>query len=49
MAEELELHYTAKHDNWLNIAEIELSVHSLQRLDRLVTCRSTRERELRAW
>ena len=49
LADKLELHYTPKHGNWLNIAEIELSVLARQCLDRRSPDRETPEREVAAW
>ncbi|OME44190.1 hypothetical protein BSK58_04720 [Paenibacillus odorifer] len=36
LAERLEIHYTPKHGSWLNIAEIELSVLTIQCLNHLL-------------
>ena len=49
LADKLELHYTPKHDSWLNMAEIELSVLAGQCLDRRLADRATLEREAAAW
>jgi transposase len=37
IADKLEIHYTPKHGSWLNMAEIELSVLTRQRLDRRIS------------
>ncbi len=49
LARKLEFHSTPKHGNWLNQAEIELSVLSGQCLDRRLGDRRTLEREVAAW
>ncbi len=49
LTEKLEIHYTPKHDSWLNMAEIELSVLSRQCLDRRVADFETLEAEVAAW
>jgi hypothetical protein len=49
LAERLEIHYTPKHGNWLNIAEIDLSVLSRQCLDRRVSDGATLGAEVTAW
>jgi hypothetical protein len=36
LAERLDIHYTPKHGNWLNMAEIELGVLKGQCLDRRI-------------
>jgi len=45
----LEIHYTPKHGNWLNIAEIELNVMTRQCLLRRLKDISTVKTELSAW
>jgi hypothetical protein len=45
----LEFHYTPKHGNWLNMAEIELSVLQRQCLDRRIPDEKTLKREIAAW
>jgi hypothetical protein len=45
----LEIHYTPKHDSWLNMAEIELSVLSRQCLDRRIGTLRLLERDVAAW
>jgi DDE superfamily endonuclease len=36
LAQRLEIHHTPRHGSWLNIAEIELSALTRQRLDRRI-------------
>ena len=36
--ERIELHYTPKHDSWLNMVEIEIGVLRRQCLDRRIDC-----------
>src|SRR3546814_11027744 len=45
----LELHFTAKHASWLNMAEIEIGVLTGQCLDRRIDNRPRHEREIAAW
>jgi hypothetical protein len=45
----LEIHYTPKHDSWLNMAEIELSILSRQCLDRRIPDQNALKREVAAW
>jgi hypothetical protein len=45
----LEVHYTPKHDSWLNMAEIELGVLRRQCLDRRVPDFSTLIDEVAVW
>ena len=45
----LEFHYTPKHGSWLNIAEIELRVLSVQCLGRRIADKETLTREVAAW
>ena len=49
LIEKLEIHYTAKHGSWLNMAEIELSVLTRQCLDRRIEDRQTLATEIDAW
>lgn len=45
----LDLHYTPKHGNWLNIAEIELSVFKRHCLCRRSPDMKTLSREVEVW
>jgi len=45
----LELYHTPKHDSWLTMAEIELSVRARQCLDRRIPGAETLRREVAAW
>ena len=49
IAERLEIHYTPKHGNWLNMAEIELGVLARQCLDRRIPDQAALRRESKAW
>ena len=49
LASRLEIHYTPKHGNWLNLAEVELSALVGQCLDRRVSSMETMRREIAAW
>ena len=49
LAKRLEIHYTPKHGSWLNIAEIELNVMTLQCLGRRIPDLVMLNRELTAW
>ena len=49
IAQKLELHYTPKHGSWLNVAEIELRVLTVQCLSRRIADASTLRREVHAW
>ena len=50
LAMKLEIHYTPKHESWLNMAEIEASVLRRQCLnDRRIPDRKVLARELHAW
>jgi hypothetical protein len=49
IAEKLELHYTPKHGSWLNVAEIELRVLTVQCLNRRIPDADTLRREVHAW
>lgn len=45
----LEMHYTPKHGNWLDVAEIELNVMTRQCLSRRISDIEQLRRELSAW
>jgi len=47
--DKIEFHYTPKHDSWLNMAEIELSVLSRQCLDRRIPNKDLLNQEIAAW
>jgi len=49
IAEKLEIHYTPKHGSWLNVAEIELRVLTVQCLSRRIGDAATLRREVNAW
>jgi hypothetical protein len=49
IAEKLEIHYTPKHGSWLNMAEIELRVLTVQCLSRRIPDAATLRREVQAW
>ena len=49
IAERLEVHYTPKHGNWLNMAEKELAVLARQCLDRRIADQETMAKETWAW
>lgn len=49
LAKRLEIHYTPKHGSWLNIAEIELNVMTLQCLGRRIPSIKFLNCELSAW
>lgn len=49
LAKRLEIHYTPKHGSWLNIAEIELNVMTLQCLGRRIPTIELLNHELAAW
>lgn len=49
LAKRLEIHYTPKHGSWLNIAEIELNVLTMQCLDRRIPSIVELNRYLVAW
>ena len=49
IAERLEIHYTPKHGNWLNMAEIELGILARQCLARHIPDRDVLRRETRTW
>ena len=48
-ADRLEIHYTPKHGSWLNAAESEFSVLTVQCLDRRIGDIETFRREVQAW
>jgi len=49
LAQRLDIHYTPKHGSWLNIAEIELRVLSVQCLTRRIPHMDPLTREVAAW
>ena len=49
IADKLEIHYTPKHGNWLNMAEIEMSVLSRQCLSGRIENVERLECEVSAW
>lgn len=49
LAERLEIHYTPKHGNWFNIAEIELSALGGQCLNRGMPDLAAVRHQMRAW
>jgi uncharacterized small protein (DUF1192 family) len=49
IAEKLEIHYTPKHGSWLNVAEIELRVLTVQCLNRRIADSEILRLEVRAW
>lgn len=49
IAKKLEIHYTPKHGSWLNVAEIELRVLTVQCLSRRIADATTLRHEVRAW
>ncbi|WP_342481933.1 IS630 family transposase [Paenibacillus sp. FSL L8-0340] len=49
LAKRLEIHYTPKHGSWLNIAEIELSVLTIQCLNRRIASIEELQVEVSAW
>ena len=49
LAKRLEIHYTPKHGSWLNIAEIELNVMTMQCLNRRIPSLNDLNRQLSAW
>jgi DDE superfamily endonuclease len=49
LASRLEIHHTPKHGSWLNIAEIELSVLTMQCLDRRIPDIETLTKETQQW
>lgn len=49
LAKRIEMHHTPKHGSWLNVAEIELNVMTVQCLGRRFENLQTLEHELSAW
>ena len=49
LVERFEWHYTPKHGSWLDMAESELSVLSVQCLDRRIPDKQILTREVAAW
>jgi len=49
LAKRLEIHYTPKHGSWLNIAEIELSVMTMQCLHRRIPSITELQSQISAW
>jgi hypothetical protein len=49
LAQRLKIHYTPKHGSWLNIAEIELRILTVQCLNRRIANKETMIREIAAW
>jgi hypothetical protein len=49
LAQRLEIHYTPKHGNWLNVAEIELSALNSQCLNRRIPTINLMRTEVAAW
>lgn len=49
LSKRLEIHHTPKHGSWLNVAEIELSVISLQCLNRRIGDLDTLKSEIECW
>ncbi len=49
LADRLEIHYTPKHGNWLNVAEIELSVLKRQCLAGRIDCIEKMRSEMVVW
>ena len=49
LAQRFEVHHTPKHGSWLNMAEIEINVLTLQCFQRCIPDRATMVREVRAW
>ena len=49
LADRFEVHHTPKHGSWLNMAELEINVLSLQCLDRRIPDRDTMTSEVAAW
>ena len=49
LAQRLEIHYTPIHGSWLNVAEIELSVLTMQCLTRRISDLDTLRKEISAW
>ena len=49
LAQRLEIHYTPKHGSWLNIAEIELRILTVQCLNRRIADKKFLIKEVSAW
>jgi hypothetical protein len=49
IAEKIEIHYTPKHGSWLNVAEIELRVLTVQCLSRRIGDTTILRREVQGW
>ena len=49
LAEKLEIHYTPKHGNWLNMAEIEIGVLSRQCLSKYIESKGQMIAEVAVW
>jgi hypothetical protein len=49
IADKIEIHYTPKHGSWLNVAEIELRVLTVQCLSRRISDATILRREVQAW
>lgn len=49
IAEKIEIHHTPKHGSWLNVAEIELRVLTVQCLSRRIADATILRREVQAW
>lgn len=49
IAAKLEIHHTPKHGSWLNVAEIELRVLTVQCLNRRISDVTTLRHEIHAW
>ena len=49
LLEHFEFHYIPKHGSWLNLAEIELSIHSRQCLDLRIGDGNLLRQEVTAW
>lgn len=49
IADKIEIHYTPKHGSWLNVAEIELRVLTIQCLSRRIADATILRREVQAW
>jgi transposase len=49
LATKFEIHFTPKHGSWLNMAEVQLSVLSLQALDQRIASMPDLRRVLGAW
>ena len=45
----VQFHYTPKHASWLNMAEIEIGIHSRQGLNRRIASRQLLRSEVEVW